>query len=95
MAHKPDKEQPKPTAESVAAKPAPKPQAKPAPKPVAKPAPKPALKPKPAPVAMFTFDRWFASTGKPSHWKGGMRKFVKNLKGKRTAEQWDALFQDY
>lgn len=47
-------------------------------------------------VPVFTFDRWFASSGKPAHWKAGMRIFVgKLVKGKRTQAEWERLFAGY
>ena len=66
------------------------------------PVPEPVVAPAPAPVPagtpVFTFDRWFAQTGKPEHHKVGMRTFLKRrtrVQGKRTVAAWDALFTTY
>lgn len=67
-----------------------------APEPVlSKPMPssKPMKTTKPA-EPMLTFDRWFATTGRPAHHKAGMRAYV-NVKGKRTKAFWDGLFKSY
>ena len=66
--------------------------------PVFIPAPTPPPKParaKPEPV--FSFDRYFASLGKPIHWKAGMRAWLSRraAKGKRTVAEWNRQFIDY
>jgi hypothetical protein len=52
---------------------------------------------KAAPMPIFTFDRYFASLGKPAHWRAGMRAWLSNsaAKGKRTVAEWNRLFKDY
>lgn len=57
-------------------------------------APKPVKKERPAPPQMITFDRYFMSLGRPMHHKAGMAAFA-NVKGKKTVEAWDALFEKY
>lgn len=61
-----------------------------------RPAPQlPKRRPKPQPV--FSFDRYFATLGKPAHWKAGMRAFLrtKDLRSKKTVAEWDRLFTNY
>lgn len=55
----------------------------------------PKRRPKPEPV--FSFDRYFATLGKPAHWKAGMRAYItkKDLRSKKTVAEWDRLFQNY
>lgn len=49
------------------------------------------------PKVVLTFDRWFASTGKPAHHKAGMRAYIndKQAKGKKTVAEWERLFAGY
>jgi len=45
---------------------------------------------------MLSFDRWFATTGKPAHHKLGMLAFIKGRStGKRTKSSWDEMFKGY
>ena len=59
----------------------------------AKPTPVASTAPKPK-VLLLTFDRWFATTGRPMHHKAGMKAYV-NVTGKRPKEFWDQLFAQY
>lgn len=54
-------------------------------------------KAKPAPVPVFSFDRWFGTTGRPAHHKAGMRAYLNKsqLRGKRTLDAWNVLFEKY
>lgn len=47
-----------------------------------------------APPQTVSFERWFASTGKPDHWKHGMRAFAPTS-GKKTIAAWAAIFKTY
>lgn len=49
------------------------------------------------PTPLFTFDRYFASLGKPAHHKAGMRAFLKSkdLKAKKPLDTWKNLFKSY
>lgn len=59
----------------------------------AKPTPVISTAPKPS-MLLLTFDRWFATTGRPSHHKSGMQAYV-NVTGKRPKDFWDQLFAQY
>ena len=48
--------------------------------------------PKSEPV--MTFQRWFATLGKPAHHKAGMMAFT-STSGKRTPAAWNAAFKNY
>ncbi len=52
---------------------------------------------KPKPIPVMTFDRYFATLGKPDHHKAGMRAYlsVRNLKGKKSVEAWNRLLDGY
>ena len=54
-------------------------------------------RPKARPVPVLSFDRWFASTGKPAHHKAGMHAGLSRgvLRMKRTVAAWNALFENY
>jgi hypothetical protein len=52
----------------------------------------PAAPKEPAPV--MRFERWLSATGKAAHWKHGMAAFA-DISGKKTAEQWAAIFETY
>jgi hypothetical protein len=45
-------------------------------------------------INMMTFDRWFASTGRPPRHKAGMKAFT-DTKGKKTVEAWNKIFKKY
>lgn len=49
------------------------------------------------PMATFTFDRWFASLGRPIHHKAGMLAYLskKASQGKKTVAEWERLFASY
>jgi len=54
--------------------------------------------PPPAPaLPLLTFDRYFASTGKPGHHKAGMAAYLQRRGGpaRKTKEAWDSLFAQY
>jgi hypothetical protein len=47
-------------------------------------------------TSLMSFDRWFATTGKPIHHKAGMLTYLRNtFLGKRTKADWDNLFKAY
>jgi hypothetical protein len=58
-------------------------------------APPPREKTLPQPV--FSFDRYFATLGKPAHHKAGMRSYLRaaDLRSKKTVAEWDRLFANY
>ncbi len=43
----------------------------------------------------FTFERWAARKGIPSHHRAGMRAFVSNPDKMRSQEEWDSCFLTY
>ncbi len=47
------------------------------------------------PDVLMTFDRWFATTGRPPHHKGGMLAYIGRVKGKRLASTWAQMFANY
>jgi hypothetical protein len=50
----------------------------------------------PAKTPLMSFDRWFATTGKPIHHKSGMLVYLRNtFLGKRTKADWDNIFMAY
>ncbi len=59
------------------------------------PRPMPKRLPKLEPV--FSFDRYFATLGKPIHHKAGMKAFVKkaDLRSKKTVQAWNRIFAAY
>lgn len=46
---------------------------------------------------MVSFDRWFATTGRPVHHKLGMKVHISKaqIQGKRTVSAWNELFKKY
>lgn len=56
----------------------------------------PAVKAAPAvaPPPVVSFDRWFATTGRPQHHKAGMRAYA-STNGKKTVAAWNAVFAGY
>ena len=46
------------------------------------------------PELLVSFDRWFSTTGKPDHWKTGMKAFA-NTSGKKSLAAWAKLFETY
>lgn len=48
----------------------------------------------PVPPVLVSFERWFASTGKPDHWIHGMRVYC-STSGLKSLEQWNKLFASY
>lgn len=46
------------------------------------------------PKIQISFDRWFATTGKPDHHKAGMRAFALT-NGKKTINTWNDIFKTY
>lgn len=46
------------------------------------------------PEPMITFDRWFAITGRPDHWKHGMRAYARTG-GRKTPSEWSRIFAKY
>ena len=60
----------------------------------APPAEQKAAAPAAAPAPLMSFERWLAASGKPAHWKHGMAKFA-DTRGKKTADQWAAIFKAY
>ena len=64
--------------------------------PVSRSAPAAAMPPAPPtpPVPVVSFDRWFATTGRPQHHKAGMQRFAAT-KGKKTVAAWNAVFARY
>lgn len=47
-----------------------------------------------APEMVISFDRWFPTLGKPSHWKTGMKAYAQTS-GKKTIAAWAELFKNY
>lgn len=47
-----------------------------------------------APEMSISFDRWFTTTGKPDHWKSGMKRYAQTS-GKKTLAAWTKLFENY
>ena len=54
----------------------------------------PPVKPQPR-RALVTFTRWFNARGYKPHWKAGMAVHARDLKARRTPEEWDRLFETY
>jgi len=48
----------------------------------------------PAEEVWLTFDRWFSTTGRPPHHKGGLKAFA-ITSGKKTVAAWNAIFATY
>lgn len=69
-------------------------EAAPAPAKAQSPAPAPAPAAPAAPEPVVSFDRWFASLGRPQHHKAGMKAYA-STKGKKTVTAWIAVFAGY
>jgi hypothetical protein len=55
--------------------------------------------PAPPPEPVMSFDRYFQTTGRPFHHKAGLLAYLQaagsGTGGKRTKNQWDAIFAQY
>lgn len=69
----------------------------PAPAKKAKADPASAPKQPATPQTLLSFDRYFATLGKPVHHKAGMKAFLKKGEGqgKKTQAYWELIFKNY
>ena len=58
------------------------------------PVEKPVVQAPTAAALVISFDRWFATTGKPEHWKAGMKAHAQTS-GKKTLAAWAQMFENY
>jgi hypothetical protein len=56
-------------------------------------APEKAVEAQAAPL-LLSFDRWFSTLDKPDHHKAGMKAYA-STSGKKSLEQWAAIFKNY
>ena len=100
MARKKSSDEKTAETEVVTSAPEPKPKAA-EPKPVAKPTATtnvPVVETASKKEPTMTFDRFFTTTGKPAHHKGGMAAWLKKRGGlysRRTLASWRELFANY